>query len=178
MVRTIFSSHHTTILRSHTKANNMRKRALTISLLLVVNVSMCFQPDQGTHLPTFCFRIPPHLPSRVTLLNNINDDGESEPEFEPLDVILERARKRGANPIVKVQVFCDRPILTSLRWLTRGDVIFAFLAFLIGSKGFVFGLLTGKWTLSVGLLPRKMNLPPLIVQLYPVLLAIAFDQLF
>lgn len=100
-------------------------------------------------------------------------DGE-EPEFEPLDVMLDRARKRGVNPMIRIQALAGAPLLKGSGIpLTRGDALFTATALLIGAKGFAVGLLVGKATSSR--LPFRQDLPPLLVQLYPVLLAIACD---
>ena len=153
-------------------------KAISLLLLIVVSGATCFQIQQQEqpHLPYLQGTVTP--PSKLALFNSI-DNGDEEPEFEPLDVMLQKARKRGVNPILKVQAFFDAPTLmvAPLYWLTRGDATFAILALLIGAKGFVLGLLLGKWTASLGLLPRGTNLSPQLIQLYPVLLAIIFDQL-
>lgn len=102
---------------------------------------------------------------------------------EPLDVMLARARKRPINPFLKVQAFMDARIIPGVvPWLTYGDVVFCLVATSIGAKGFALGLLLGKWTSSCLLLPllpltTRQRMPtPLLVQLYPVLLAILLDQ--
>lgn len=96
-------------------------------------------------------------------------------EFDPLDVMLAKARKRGVNPMFRIQAFTDTPVLKLGIVLTRGDLAFSTVAALIGAKGFALGLILGKWSLNLKLL--RENLSPLVAQLYPVLLAIAFDLL-
>jgi hypothetical protein len=107
----------------------------------------------------------------VILQSGDNDDSE----FQELDVMLARARKRQISPLLRAQAILDAPLLKSGVVLTRADVMFASAAFAIGAGGFAFGLLLGKWTSSK--LPRRQDLPPIFIQLYPVLLAIALDQL-
>ena len=62
-------------------------------------------------------------------------------EFDPLDVMLDKARRRGVNPMVRIQVFADAPVLQKGLILTRGDVIFAVAALIIGLKGLLLGCL-------------------------------------
>jgi hypothetical protein len=102
---------------------------------------------------------------------------------EPLDMMLARARKRPINPLVKVQGFLDTRInigLLHVPWLSYGDAVFSLVAISIGAKGFAVGLFMGKWTAAslLALFPVKtrQRIPPILVQLYPVILAILLDQ--
>jgi hypothetical protein len=99
--------------------------------------------------------------------------------LEPLDVVLARARKRPISPLVKLQAVLDARTVISgvLPWLTVGDALFCLAAMSMGAQGFAVGLFVGKWTSAV-LLPRtiRQQLPPMLLQLYPVVLAILFDQ--
>jgi len=113
---------------------------------------------------------------KISLAGTPTGEDDKEPEFEPLDVILDRARKRGVNPMIRVQAFLNAPVAPSWKIpFTRGDVAFSTFAIAVGAKGFALGLVVGK--LTSRRLTKSFDLPPLVVQLYPVLLAIACDQL-
>lgn len=134
------------------------------------------QYDDGK--PSFYFSqtIISRFSGRIMCMSRNGRGDDEESEFEPLDVMLARARKRKVIPLLRVQAFFGAPVVESLTWLTRGDAVFAVIAISIGAKGFVLGLLLGKWSVSAGLFPQGMNLPPQLLQLYPLLLAIALDQ--
>ena len=105
---------------------------LSLLLLLIAGGAMCFQ-IQHKELPhPPCSHVAVSSLSKFTLFSS-NNNGDKEPEFEPLDMMLERARKRNLNPAIKVQAFFDTPTLmvAPLYWLTRGDTAFAILAQLI-----------------------------------------------
>ena len=101
---------------------------------------------------------------------------QEQVEFEPLDVMLLRARKREINPMLRVQALWSAPLLAPIIInvpISRGDAVFVLLALALHAPGFAVGFVTAKLT-ARRLLPK--GLPRVVVQFYPVLLALACDQ--
>ena len=148
--------------------------AIIFALILKPNLSTCFvfkcrTPASPTNIPAANSGTGKFI--YTTPFSKKQGDEEDEFQLESLDVVLERARRRGVNPMIRLQAFLNAPLVSII---TRGDATFVGAAILLDAKGFAFGLLAGKLTLRY--LPKK-NLPPLFVQLYPALLAIACDQI-
>jgi len=146
------------------------------------NICYCFQGRTYPGDATLLNQASSPFESRSVFTSHQQSRGGSnentDVEFESLDVMLERARKRGVSPVLQIQTFFGAPVIQSLSWLKRGDLLFCLAATWIGAKGFALGIVIGKWTRSslLGLF-REMEIPPLLVQLYPLLLAIMLDQL-
>lgn len=111
-----------------------------------------------------------------------NDDDEAQ--FDSLDVVLDRARKRNQIPLAlgKLQAALDRRVLP---FLSVGDVILILAAIvLLDLTWFAVGLVLGKATVpalrqkvsqqydDVGTFVMKL------LDFYPALLAIILDQVF
>jgi len=101
-------------------------------------------------------------------------DRLQENEFDSLDVVLERARKRNQLPLFLGGLLAtfQRPAFP--RFLTWGDVIFVLVAVFLNAKGFAVGLVAGK--ASEKSLQQWGGVPPTILQFWPVGFAILLDQ--
>lgn len=107
---------------------------------------------------------------------------DRETQFDSLDVMLDRARKRNQLPLFlgKCQQVLDRRIL---HFLSIGDVLIVLAALvLLGAKGFAAGLVIGKATLAPlrKLLAQQENGGTFmkLIEFYPAMLAIVLDQIF
>lgn len=112
---------------------------------------------------------------RILALQHEPTSTDDKIEFEPLDVMLQRARKREINPMLRVQALWSAPLLAPIlnAPISRGDAVFVLLALALHAPGFAVGFVTAKLT-ARRLLPK--GLPRVVVQFYPVLLALACDQ--
>jgi hypothetical protein len=112
--------------------------------------------------------------SHIIVLDNNKRDDDDDPAFDSLDVILERARQRNKFGLqfTKLQAILSKPVLGVP--LTLGDTALVIAGISIGSAGFAVGWIAGKLTASS--LPRSL-LPPPVLQLWPVAVAILCDQL-
>ena len=107
---------------------------------------------------------------------------EMEVEFDPLDVMLERARRRNRIPLLAARLgaLADRPALPSilpLAFLSGGDVVLLAAASGLGAPGFALGMFLGKATggeLRDRVLPRGL-IGATLAQLWPVGLGIVLD---
>jgi|AntRauTorckE5430_2_1112549.scaffolds.fasta_scaffold26779_2 hypothetical protein len=104
---------------------------------------------------------------------------ETEPEyqFDSLDVMLDRARKRKMVMLpYQIQAITNKPLipinLNRTTYLTIGEVVLILVAFKLESYGFCFGYVLGKSTR--GLLMSKGG-PILLVELWTVFLAVSLD---
>lgn len=138
-----------------------------------------------------------------TTENSAQHIGESsssseEFEFDSLDVMLAKARKRGIFllPYYKLIALLSRPVLKltlplpSLSsnqsidkdieqrpsFITVGDTIFMTVAVLLGSTGFSVGYFIGKLTANV--VRSVEGLPIGLAELWTVSLAIGFDTVY
>ena len=107
---------------------------------------------------------------------------EMKVEFDPLDVMLERARRRNRIPLLAARLgaLADRPALPTilpLAFLSGGDVVLLAAATGLGAPGFALGMFLGKATggeLRERVLPRGL-IGATLAQLWPVGLGIVLD---
>lgn len=104
---------------------------------------------------------------------------ETEPvyQFDSLDVMLDRARKRKMVMLpYQIQAIANKPLipinLNRTTYLTIGEVVLILVAFKLESYGFCVGYVLGKST--QGLLMSRGG-PILLVQLWTVFLAVSLD---
>ena len=104
---------------------------------------------------------------------------ETEPvyQFDSLDVMLDRARKRKMVLLPsQIQAIANKPLipinLNRTTYLTIGEVVLILVAFKLESYGFCVGYVLGKST--QGLLMSRGG-PILLVQLWTVFLAVSLD---
>jgi len=104
---------------------------------------------------------------------------ETEPvyQFDSLDVMLDRARKRKMVLLPsQIQAVTNKPLipinLNRTTYLTIGEVVLTLVAFKLESYGFCVGYVLGKST--QGLLMSRGG-PILLVQLWTVFLAVSLD---
>ena len=111
----------------------------------------------------------------------IKDEKEIETEpvyqFDSLDVMLDRARKRKMVMLpYQIQAIANKPLipinLNRTTYLTIGEVVLTLVAFKLESYGFCVGYVLGKST--QGLLMSRGG-PILLVQLWTVFLAVSLD---
>ena len=112
----------------------------------------------------------------------IKDEKEIETEpgvyqFDSLDVMLDRARKRKMVLLPsQIQAIANKPLipinLNRTTYLTIGEVVLILVAFKLESYGFCVGYVLGKST--QGLLMSRGG-PILLVQLWTVFLAVSLD---
>jgi len=106
---------------------------------------------------------------------------EEETQFDSLDVLLDRARKRNKVPLFlgKLQAVLDRRVLP---FLSIGDILIVIAALvLLDAKGFAIGLVIGKATLAPlrkALQSQNGEMAINLVDFYPAVLAILLDQVF
>mmetsp|Transcript_15410 Transcript_15410/g.21992 ORF Transcript_15410/g.21992 Transcript_15410/m.21992 type:complete len:220 (+) Transcript_15410:101-760(+) len=114
------------------------------------------------------------VPKKIQEFTDTNDQSYS------LNVMLENARKR-QNPSIflwRIQAFLGAPLVlppSVLSSLTRADVLLCLVAIRLGSIGFAVGLLTGK--ISVRYVRKLITSKQVIIELWPVVLAILLDQI-
>mmetsp|Transcript_6771 Transcript_6771/g.9941 ORF Transcript_6771/g.9941 Transcript_6771/m.9941 type:complete len:182 (+) Transcript_6771:85-630(+) len=104
------------------------------------------------------------------------EHSESPPYFEPLDVMLERARKRKMVLLpYRIQALTNKPIvrLGSYAALTAGDTILILVAIKLGSIGFSVGYVLGKGTKKM---VQRKNIS--LAELWVVGLAVGADILW
>lgn len=130
----------------------------------------------------------PRKPAPTTLkhakMTDDDNNDDDEAQFDSLDVVLDRARKRNQIPLAlgKLQAALDRRVLP---FLSVGDVILILAAIvLLDLTWFAVGLVLGKATVpalrqkvsqqydDVGTFVMKL------LDFYPALLAIILDQVF
>lgn len=107
---------------------------------------------------------------------------EEESQFDSLDIVLDRARKRNQVPLLLGKFQSSVLGRKVLPFLSVGDVFIVLTALVIlDAKGFAIGLLIGKATLDPlrKLLVQQGSGTSVVkvVDFYPVLLAIALDQI-
>ena len=136
----------------------------------------CWRNNIGYHPPLVALS-PSDINDNENNNNNNNAENESDNvEFDSLDVVLERARKRRPSAITKLFGAMAQPITTMIPWLSRLDVLYLVVAIGLNSNGFALGYVIGKSTnrYVLGLFPL---LSPKISQLWPVILAVCIDQI-
>ena len=114
----------------------------------------------------------------LSLSENDNHEIKSnkeEIEFDSLDVVLERARKRRPSNVTKLIAAMTQP--SFIPWLARLDLLYALMAVGLGSKGFALGYIIGK--ASNGYIHEVFpQVSPRIKDIWPLLLAVCIDQAF
>jgi hypothetical protein len=148
---------------------------------------MMLLTDRAHAFPHFYHRLRPlHSHMTVTEKNHPND--EKTAEFDSLDVVLERARKRKPAWATTILTQITQPIRINdqvfIKWLSGVDVLYISLAlFVLHANGFALGYGVGKWMSSTRLLREllvdfwKPQQQRLILQWWPLVLAIVLDQI-
>jgi len=106
-----------------------------------------------------------------------NEKIEPEYEFDSLDVVLDRARKRKMVLLpFQIQAITNKPLIpinfNRTIYLTVGEAALLLVALNLGSYGFGIGYVVGKGTREA---LRNVGGPIFLVELWTVLLAVSFD---
>ena len=117
---------------------------------------------------------------RTTIEDETDIEIEPEYQFDSLDVVLDRARKRKMVLLpYQIQAITNKPLipinLNRTIYLTLGETLLILVAFKLESYGFCVGYVLGKDTR--GLLMRAGG-PILLVELWTVSLAVGLDILW
>jgi hypothetical protein len=165
-----------------------RQRQPSALWVLLFCLTMMLLPNRAHAFPHFYHRLRPlHSHMTVTKKNHPND--EKTVDFDSLDVVLERARKRKPTLATTMLTQMTQPIRindqTFIKWLSGVDVLYISLALVIlHANGFALGYGVGKWMTSTRFLRElllvafwKPQQQRLILQWWPLALAIVLDQI-
>ena len=138
--------------------------------------------SEGDGAPPPPLPLPPPPPPASDAEAAVPAGEEMKVEFDPLDVMLERARRRNRIPLLAARLgaLADRPALPTilpLAFLSGGDVVLLAAATGLGAPGFALGMFLGKATggeLRERVLPRGL-IGATLAQLWPVGLGIVLD---
>jgi hypothetical protein len=115
-------------------------------------------------------------------LSKTPQEQDKKYQFDSLDIVLSRARKRNRIRLLVGQLQSSIVGRRLLPFLSVGDALIVLSAFIIlDAKGFAIGFVVGKATLaSLRKLLREQDVSELLLNLvdfYPVALAAALDQI-